>query len=41
MNLSKIFRVVKKLAPVVITYGPLVAAAVKEVKQATKRMPRA
>ncbi len=37
MNLRKLFRVAKRLAPIVITYAPVVAAAVKEVKRGVKK----
>lgn len=37
MNFRKIFRVVKKLAPIAIAYGPMAVAAVKEGKKAVKK----
>lgn len=37
MSLKSIFRVVKRLAPIVITYAPVVAAVVKEVKRGVKK----
>jgi hypothetical protein len=37
MNLKKLFRVAKRLAPIAVTYGPVVAAAIKEIKKEVKR----
>ncbi len=37
MSLKSIFRIAKRLAPIVITYAPVVAAAVKEVKRGVKK----
>jgi hypothetical protein len=37
MNLAKLFRIVKKAAPVVIANAPMIIAVVKQVKKEVKR----
>ena len=37
MSLKKLFKVAKKVAPVVIAYAPAAIAAAAEIKKATKK----